>query len=224
MKFTDTDIPFRLLNSIQNSLWRYTYKGVLLQKNPFDLALYTKLIWDAKPHTIIEIGSQSGGSAIWFADQLVAQGIDGQVISIDINKVDSVSHPRVKFIQGDAFKLGDVLPKSIIDTLPRPFLVVEDSAHTRKISSAVLEYMEPFMRAGEYFVVEDGIIDHLPAVKNLFDGGPSAAIASFLEVFGNRWMIDRQICDFFGYNVTWNTNGYLLKLTNSDESLKEFEP
>lgn len=213
-EFTDTDLPYKLLHSIQNSLWRYTYKGISMYKNPFDLALYTKLLWDAKPRSIIEIGSQAGGSAIWFADQLSAQGLEGQVFSIDINKVQSITHPRVTFLQGDALQLGDTLPPSEIAALARPLLVIEDSAHTRKASLAVLEYMEPLMRPGEYLVVEDGIVDHLPAVRHLFDGGPNAAIAAFLETYGHRWMVDRQLCDFFGYNVTWNTNGFLLKLSN----------
>jgi cephalosporin hydroxylase len=41
---------------------RYTYRGVPMLKNPFDLALYLLLLWRLKPRTVIEIGSKSGGS------------------------------------------------------------------------------------------------------------------------------------------------------------------
>ncbi|MGB6324645.1 MAG: CmcI family methyltransferase, partial [Methylocella sp.] len=65
-----SDIPSSLLNSLQTGTMRYTYKGIPTSKNPFDLALYTRLLWDVKPRTLIEIGSCMGGSAIWFADQM----------------------------------------------------------------------------------------------------------------------------------------------------------
>jgi cephalosporin hydroxylase len=43
------------------------------------------------------------------------------------------------------------------------------------------------------------------------DGGPSAAIETFLERRGTEWEIDFSYCDFFGINVTWNVNGFLRK-------------
>ena len=47
-----------------------------------------------------------------------------------------------------------------------------------------------------------------------FIGIRVSGFPAFLETYGHRWMVDRQLCDFFGYNVTWNTNGFLLKLSN----------
>lgn len=213
--FFSTNIPYKLLHSIQASLWRYTYRGILMQKSPFDIALYTKLVWDIQPRTIIEIGTQAGGSALWFADLLGTQGNGGHVYTIDINvdKTKELQHPHVTFLQGDIMNLAYTFSPEEIEKMPRPLLVVEDSAHDRKTSTAALEYFEPLMRPGEYIVIEDGIVDHLPAVERLFNGGPSAAIVAFLEKHGGNWMIDRQLCDFFGYNVTWNTNGFLLKLS-----------
>ena len=43
---------------------RYTYRGVPMLKNPFDLALYLLLLRRLKPRTVIEIGSKSGGSGL----------------------------------------------------------------------------------------------------------------------------------------------------------------
>src|SRR5258708_10780717 len=128
-EFRSTDIPHRLLHSIQNSLWRYTYRGVLMQKSPFDLALYTKLLWDSKPRTVIEIGTQHGGSALWFADQLKALGLDGHVHSVDITPPLGLSHPGVTFHQADARQIGLLFSREVVASLPRPLLVVEDSDH-----------------------------------------------------------------------------------------------
>ena len=60
-------IPKHLLDSIQRGHFLYTYKGIPTFKNPFDWALYPILLWEVRPKTIIEIGSNQGGSAAWLA-------------------------------------------------------------------------------------------------------------------------------------------------------------
>ena len=65
---------------------RYTWRGVLCNKNPFDMALYPMLLWERKPRTIIEIGSKEGGSAIWLADICARFGIDVRIVSVDIDQ------------------------------------------------------------------------------------------------------------------------------------------
>jgi cephalosporin hydroxylase len=64
-----------LLQSMQAGTMAYTYKGVRCLKDPFDLAIYTKLIWDLRPKSLIEIGSNQGGGALWFADMLTVAGL-----------------------------------------------------------------------------------------------------------------------------------------------------
>ena len=38
-------LPKHLLDSIQRGTMSYTYKGIQTLKNPFDWALYPKLLW-----------------------------------------------------------------------------------------------------------------------------------------------------------------------------------
>jgi cephalosporin hydroxylase len=78
-------IPKPLLDSIQRGTLAYTYKGLPTLKNPFDWALYPKLLWEVRPKTIIEVGSNQGGSAAWLA--MRAYGFAFQIHSIDINHV-----------------------------------------------------------------------------------------------------------------------------------------
>lgn len=54
-------VPRPNLRTIQTGTLRYTWRGVVCSKNPFDLALYPILLWKEKPATIIEIGSKEGG-------------------------------------------------------------------------------------------------------------------------------------------------------------------
>jgi len=202
-----TDIPYELLMKIQEGTMAYRYRGVPMLKNPFDLALYPLLLEKAQPATLIEIGSNAGGSALWFADQRPGMS----VISIDLETPDGASHPSVKFHRGDAHRLGEVLTPEVMASLARPLLVIEDSSHLSATTVAVLEFFDRWIRPGEYIVIEDGILTAMRAA-DAYDGGPLRAIHEFLARTGGRYTIDRAFCDYFGRNVTWNVDGYLRRV------------
>ena len=63
-----SDIDYDLLMKIQRGALAYTYRGVSMLKNPFDLAIYSLLLQRARPRTLVEVGSHVGGSTVWFAD------------------------------------------------------------------------------------------------------------------------------------------------------------
>jgi hypothetical protein len=52
-----TDIGYALLMKIQQGTMAYRYRSLPLQKNPFDLALYLRLLDQARPRTLIELGA-----------------------------------------------------------------------------------------------------------------------------------------------------------------------
>lgn len=199
-----SDIPYELLMKIQQGTMAYSYRGVPMLKNPFDLALYPLLLERAQPRTLIEIGSHRGGSAMWFADQRPGM----RVISVDLQPP-AVEHPNVQFLQGDATRLGDVLE---MQALERPLLVVEDSNHLAATTAAVLDFFDRWLRPGEFIVIEDGILTAMRAADS-YGGGPLRAIHEFLARTGGRYEIDRTLCDWFGTNVTWNVDGYLRRVS-----------
>ena len=61
------------------------WMGVPTQKNPLDTWIYQEIIHEVQPEVIVEIGSASGGSTLYFAHLLDILG-RGKVISIDINR------------------------------------------------------------------------------------------------------------------------------------------
>jgi cephalosporin hydroxylase len=208
-----SDIPYELLMKIQQGAMAYRYRGVALLKNPFDLALYPLLLQRARPRTLIEIGSYGGGSALWFADQRP----DMRVWSIDLKPPDlsgmtPIAGPPVTFLEGDARSLGLVLTPEMMQSIERPLLVVEDSSHMAATTAAVLDFFDPWLRAGEFIVIEDGILTAM-RVADSYDGGPLRAIHEFLARTNGRYEIDRTLCDYFGKNVTWNVDGYLRRLS-----------
>jgi cephalosporin hydroxylase/predicted SAM-dependent methyltransferase len=208
----NTALPHDLMMSIQNSLHNYSYRGVPIQKNPFDFAIYPFLIWKLKPQTIIEIGSKSGGSALWFGDLLNNFAIEGHVYSVDIVKVTKYSHSNVTFMEGDGQNLQETFSSDFLKKLPRPLLVIEDADHSYQTSKAVLDFFHPYLEQNEYIVIEDGIISDIVQDKS-YSSGPHQALKAFLAEYNNEYEIDSEYCDFFAYNLTWATNGYLKKLT-----------
>jgi len=201
----------RAIHGIQKGTLAYSYKGIPTLKNPFDWALYPKLIWQIRPSTIIEIGSNRGGSALWLADTLRNFGIAGHVHSIDLNRVSDVEAPGVTFHQGDARNLAPTLTRAFMERLARPLLVIEDADHQAVTSLAVLEFFDAWLKPGEYIVIEDGIVTDMGQSK-LYGGGPCAAIRQFLEKHSQDYVVDTQFCDWYGRNVTWNVNGFLRRV------------
>lgn len=211
MSTPTTAIPYELLMKIQQGTMAYRHRGLPLLKNPFDLALYPMLLARTRPRTLIEIGSYGGGSAIWFADQGRLLDLDLRVYSIDLKMPAGIEDPRVTFLEGDAEQLGRVLTSAFLEAIERPLLVVEDSSHLAPTTTAVLDFFDPHLRSGEYIVVEDGILTDM-RVADSYAGGPLRAIEAFLGRTAGRYEVDRELCDYFGHNVTWNVDGYLRRL------------
>jgi cephalosporin hydroxylase len=203
-----SDIPYALLMKIQQGAMAYRYRGVPMLKNPFDLALYPLLLDRAKPRTLIEIGSHAGGSALWFADQVPGM----RVWSIDLQPPSGIAHPDVTFLQGDARNVAAVLTPAAMRAIERPLLVVEDSSHLASTTTAVLDFFDPWLRPGEFVVVEDGILTAMRVAES-YEGGPLRAIHEFIARTSPRYEIDRSLCDYFGTNVTWNVDGYLRRVS-----------
>ncbi|MBM3834027.1 MAG: hypothetical protein FJ403_12305 [Verrucomicrobia bacterium] len=199
------------LLKIQNAIGGYSYRGIPMVKNPFDVALYPLLLWNLKPRSIIEIGSNAGGSAVWLADLLNNFGIDGRVYSLDIIKVTSVGHTRVTFLEGDGRALASVFSKEFLAELARPCLVIDDADHAYETSFHILEFFHPFMEVGEYMVIEDGIISDT-SQNMASSSGPHLALKEFLGRHRGAYEIDSDYCDYFGYNFTWCTNGFLKRV------------
>lgn len=180
-------------------------------KNPFDLALYGLLLDSLRPGTIIEVGSAEGGSGLWFAAQVRARGLSAHVYSYDIEIPNPpVKDPGVTFSYGDIHQLADTNLPGLLATCPRPLLVIEDGPHTEAGSLAALEFFESFLEPGDYIVIEDGNLKDLG--YRSFRNGPNKAVDRFLKSRGQLFEIDRNLCDFFGPNVTANVNGYLKRV------------
>lgn len=192
----------------------YEYKGVSCLKSPIDLAIYIKLFFDKKPGTIIEIGSFHGGAALFYRDITRAYGLDTKIVTVDFRDsqfaADSVSPSGVEFIQTDALHIAGSALEARLAHLPRPWLVIEDSAHTFEVTYAVMAYFAERLETGECLIIEDGIIEDQGGNWR-YDGGPNRAVHEFFVNFPDCYEILKEYNDMFGVNLSFNPNGYLVK-------------
>tara|TARA_B100001109_G_C18860813_1_gene473891 strand:+ start:2820 stop:3722 length:903 start_codon:yes stop_codon:yes gene_type:complete len=176
---------------IQQSL---SWKGIPLMKSAYDYSIYSQLLWNVKPKTIIELGSGSGASAIWMADLLKLYKIENHIYSIDINKVEQ-DYNGVSFLQADLKNLSVCLPQTQLKSLPHPWLVIHD-AHVHHEN--LLHYFVPHFEVNDYFIIEDS--------QNF-----QTEIGRFLMANHNPLLIDTFYTDFFGRNMTTAANSILTK-------------
>ena len=157
-----SSLPLEVLEAMQRGIMSHAYRGIDCYKCPMDLAIYQRLLWEVKPHTVVEIGTAKGGSALWLADQLSIYGVEGfEVHTYDIATPPAWRDERIRFHQGNAYDLPSRLPAAWLAERPRPLLVIEDSAHTSGVTTAVLDHFAPLMQSGEYIIIEDAIIHEM---------------------------------------------------------------
>ena len=182
------------------------YKGLLRMKLPTDLMLYSHLIWELQPRTIIEFGSLQGGSGLWFADQLAAlEGHAGHVYSIDyLTKCvhpTAKQHPILTFLTADLHDLKTI-DAEILRTALHPWLVVED-AHVNIFG--LFSFLDKYLVSGDYYTIEDEFMIHCKKK-------PDERFLKRYEMISELgYLVDTHYTDGFGYNATCAPNAWLRK-------------
>ncbi len=137
--------------------WHYThFLGVGLMKCPNDLWIYQALMHDYRFKTVIETGTYSGASALWFAFLMEMLQIEGgHVYTVDYDDQRRCSHARITFLGGNS--ADPELVASISEELPEEGsrLVSLDSDHSAKHVYDELCLYAPLCRVGDWLVVED---------------------------------------------------------------------
>ena len=208
MRSFRTAFSVDFLEAYQRGSLSYSYKGVPCLKSPIDLAIYLRVLWNERPKTILEIGSKEGGSALLFCDVAATFGLGATVVSIDLDKPSDPPDCDARFLEGDVTNLNAVFAEHDLFSLPRPWLVVEDSAHTSGGCLAALEFFRRQLRPGELLVIEDGVLAEL-GLSEQYEGGPNRAIGDFFAKWPNAFEVATDYTDMFGTNATYNPNGYL---------------
>lgn len=176
-------------------------------QNVLDLWNIQETIFELKPKLIVETGTNQGGSSYFYAQLLDLIG-DGKVVTVDIEKMHHLAHPRVTYLIGSSVS-GEVF--STIERMAAeadgPVLVILDSDHSQAHVEKELELYAPLVTPDSYLLVQDGVIDTLRKFRK-GRPGPLPAIRKFVA---NRadFVVDQQKCHRF--LVTHHPEGWLKK-------------
>jgi cephalosporin hydroxylase len=199
-----------------------SYAGVPLSKFPEDLRAYEHLLWLARPEVVIELGTDQGGSALWFRDRLrTLAAYDriraGRVISVDVDlatarkrlgAADPGYQAEITLLEADV--TDPELPARVAEHVPEgaACFVVEDTAHNYETTTAALRGFARFVPLDGFFVVEDGFVD-VPAMRP-YDGWPIGVLPALHDWLaseeGSAFTVRR---DLELYGVSCHPEGFL---------------
>ena len=189
-----TSEPQRLIKSLPYAISQgvhslINWKGHPLYKSVYDLAIYQMIIQEVKPDVIIELGSGTGGSAIWLADTASALGLNTHVYSFDLIKP-QINHNKVTFIEHDLNEANEhkVLPSW--DLFKGKKILIEDAHVNLK---KILYLFDTILNKDDYLIIEDSDFKQ-------------EIISNFSNKKETKYKLDQFFLDFFGTNVTCCTN------------------
>lgn len=222
-KRTHTGVYTRdALKNLCHGKYLTNWNGVELGKSPIDIQIYQALFWEMKPRTVFELGTYAGGAAMWMADILNIGGVESHVYSMDIDP--TLIDPRARnynknitFVEGDCNKIEQALTPQLLENAPHPWVVIED-AHINV--SGTFEYFHKYMQTGDYFIIDD---TNPETACNMGDGLTTTEyeaigddklneVRNILLKHEADYAVDSKLTDMFGYNGTWNINGYIRRM------------
>lgn len=222
-----SDVPPDVWRAATERYEQVTWRGIHLDKSPFEFALYPMLIFREQIASVIELGAGTGGSAVWLADQLALFDRAGGVISLDrdLDQLHPAArrHPGVDFVHGDCARLQDALSEELLARLPHPWLVIED-AH-EGVCDALDFLHQHGLQAGDYIIVEDTNValwqgwrdwpDEAFIARMLAKG---REVTEWLVATGGVYRIDTLYQDMFGHNASKAANSILRRMKNVIDS------
>ena len=98
---------FRDLIVVTDNFSNVTWLGHPVWQNVLDLWTIQEAIHEVQPDLLLETGTNRGGSALFYA-HLFDLMDKGRVITCDIERMSTVSHPRITFLEGGSTSPGVV--------------------------------------------------------------------------------------------------------------------
>lgn len=178
----------------QGSYAPISWKGKPMMRTVWDFALSAIMVQEIKPQTIIELGTASGASAIWYADLQRLHDLPPRVITMDIHPP-SLQYEGVTFLKGDSNAIEEALSLALLREQPHPWIVIEDS-HVNILG--ILDYLHAPFHTGDYIIIEDVDAEDL--------------LVDFLSKHRERYRIDARYTDFFGHNATCAADQILCRI------------
>jgi len=200
---------FRDLVAKSNNFGSTHWLGTPIWQNVLDLWTIQETIAEVKPDLLIECGTNRGGSSRFYAHLFDLMG-KGEVMTIDVERMHDISHPRVTYLIGSSTsdEIVDVVRAKAL-SCSGPVMVILDSDHAQAHVRRELECYGPLVSPGSYCLVQDGVIDTL-AVFSSARPGPLPAIDDFL-ISHKEFEVDYERSERF--LITHHPKGWLRRKT-----------
>lgn len=182
----------------------WDWMGLPVIQSPTDLVVLQEIIWRTRPQLIVETGVARGGSIVFFGSILELVG-DGSVLGIDLdvrphNRAAIEGHPgahRIELLEGSSIAPDVVEAVRQRCASVERVMVVLDADHTDSHVRAEIDAYAPMVTPGQYLVVADTIVEHLPTqVHRPRPWGPgdnpATAVTAFLAA-SQDFVVDADI-------------------------------
>ena len=195
----------------QNGGYKSFYLGIQSAQYPADNWVMQEIISELKPDFVVETGTASGGTALFYADILERVNTNGKVITVDIDPHDphvtqfKTWRERVTYIHGSS-----VSPE-VVESIKKRVqghktVITLDSLHWKPHVLKELELYSPLVPLNSYIVVQDTQFTGHPIAGG--SEGPWEAVEEFLKT-NNDFVIDH---NRERHLVTANPSGYLKRV------------
>ena len=206
------------------------YRDSFMLKNPICHMTLLQMLHLVEPRTVIEIGTFNGGTTLWI-DDILRKIVDNySIYSLDVNtsirdkSVDKNVSKNVNFVQGSSYEIEKVFPIDLLESLPRPLILIEDCHINVR---GIMEHFHKILKAGDYLVIEDTSpimatnawvgeeFDNYKEIKSeyIFEGVENLnTVRKFCTEKEEFYAIDSFLCDLFGYNCTTNWNSFIRRM------------
>jgi cephalosporin hydroxylase len=159
------------------------WMGIAMQQDPQDMLAIHDMVWRVKPDLIIELGTNTGGSAVFLSSITRAYNPNAKIITVDVKPVSDWNEKQSsrmcpKCAYGPAHRywhdggivslLGDVgsnaTLREVIGTAVRAakvVLAIDDASHLYESTYANIRQLSKWVTAGSYMLVQDTKLDRL---------------------------------------------------------------
>merc|ERR1719161_157859 len=221
------DIMFENLALFSHTMWF----GVSVQQDPSDAFQLSSLLWREQPDLLIEIGTNTGGGAIFYATVMREYNAESLVLTIypkdpahdwasavgkgcsfcrSVRCTRIWNSKNVQFIHG--YSSEKKVTDQVEEVLKRGFrkvVVMHDGSHFHGDVLKDLQTYDKYTTVGSYMVVQDTKMTRMYTPLN-GNGYPLLAAEDFLKGQGKgRYVVDKQY-EYLLYSQ--HHNGWLRKL------------
>lgn len=138
-----------------------SWLGAPVWQNVLDLWTIQETIHEVRPALLIETGTNRGGSALFYAQLMDLMG-SGRVVTIDVERLHQLDHPRVQFLLGSSTDQAIVEQvRELVESAGGPVMVILDADHAQEHVARELEIYSAFVSQGSFLLSQDGVIDRL---------------------------------------------------------------